>query len=171
MDYVPRILSGQSLDELRRELNDELLELARAVNELAAGEWTPTITFETPGNLSVAYSTRQGFYTVKDEVVTLYYTLITSTFTHTTASGNLELTGLPFKVRTDRLMANSLRFNGVTKTGATQAYALTLGTADDRLRFSMSGSGFAQGYITAADMPTGGSVILQGTINYFRKRK
>lgn len=71
---------------------------ADAVTLLAnaeVGTWTPTITFATPGNLSVSYSTQYGFYLDFGDVVWINCSL-NFTPTHTTASGSFFIQGLPF---------------------------------------------------------------------------
>ncbi len=66
------------------------------LDDYEEGTWTPTITFATSGNLVVVYSTRVGQYTKIGNRVIADFNVITSTFTHTTASGNLRVAGLPF---------------------------------------------------------------------------
>lgn len=56
--------------------------------------WTPTITFVTPGNLSVVYGTQTGTYTRVGNLVFITFDL-TFTPTYTTASGNIRIGGFP----------------------------------------------------------------------------
>lgn len=123
------------------------------------GTFTPAITFDTPGNLAVTYSTQIGRYTKIGRVVFYDITIITSAFTHTTASGNLRITGLPFTVGASYSPLGQMEWQGITKAGYTdmaarlvagQTYALVLG----------SGSGVAKSAVTTANMPTGGSVSI-----------
>lgn len=58
------------------------------------GTWTPTFTFATPGNLSMAYTSQLGFYSVIGNMVTITFTLV-CTPTFTTASGACSVGGLP----------------------------------------------------------------------------
>lgn len=58
------------------------------------GEWTPELTFTTPGNLSNSYTTQQGRWRMEGSLMWVSC-LMTVTPTHSTASGNLWLTGLP----------------------------------------------------------------------------
>jgi hypothetical protein len=60
------------------------------------GTWTPTFTFGTAGDLTIVYSSQVGRYTKIGRTVHVEMTLATSTFTHTTASGNATINGLPF---------------------------------------------------------------------------
>ena len=131
------------------------------------GTWTPVITFETMGNLSVAYSVQVGYYTKIGRLVTANFSITTSTFTHTTASGALEITGLPY---------TSLAATGIAHVGALQWRGITIANYTDMatritsntalIRIAASGSGQVQTDISAADMPTGGTVILRSTITY-----
>lgn len=57
--------------------------------------WTPTLTCTTPGNLSVSYTTRVGKLTRVGRFVVASINVVTSSFTWTTASGSIGITGLP----------------------------------------------------------------------------
>ncbi len=57
--------------------------------------WTPTMTFATPGDLTVAYANQLGNYQRIGNIVVLHF-VITFTPTYTTASGNMIINGLPF---------------------------------------------------------------------------
>lgn len=123
------------------------------------GTFTPAITFDTAGDLSVTYSTQVGRYSKVGRLVFFDITLVTSAFTHTTASGNLRITGLPFTVGATYSPLGKMEWQGITKASYTdmaarlvagQTYALVIG----------SGSGVANSAVTATNMPTGGSVRL-----------
>ena len=73
---------------------------ANTLDDYDEGTWTPTLEFVTPGNASVTYSNRFAKYTKIGDVVHVQAWITTTTFTHTTASGFLNLTGLPFPVGT-----------------------------------------------------------------------
>lgn len=66
------------------------------MDDYAENTWTPALTFTTPGNLNVVYGSRSGIFTKLGNIVIAEWALITTTWTHTTASGTLTLTGLPF---------------------------------------------------------------------------
>lgn len=65
------------------------------LDDYEEGSWTPAITYTTPGDLSVAYTTQIGRY-VKIGRLVFLKGVITFTPTFTTASGELRITGLPF---------------------------------------------------------------------------
>ena len=62
------------------------------------GTWTPSFTFGTAGNLTIVYSSQVGRYTKIGRTVHVEMTMSTTTFTHTTASGNATINGLPFTI-------------------------------------------------------------------------
>lgn len=137
---------------------------ANTLDDYEEGTWTPVLTFATPGNLSVAYTTQAGHYTKIGRFVQAFFNLVLSTFTHTTASGNLQITGLPFAPGIDYFGMNS-DWTGITKAGYTQmSFECANGTTF--LLLVGFGSGVARSAVTAADMPTGGTVRLRGNVIY-----
>lgn len=87
---------------------------ANTLDDYEEGTWTPVLTFDTPGNLSVTYALQTGTYTKKGREVTVHCSIGTSVFTHTTASGSLRVTGLPFTKSASHEFAGSLwRIEGV----------------------------------------------------------
>lgn len=128
--------------------------------------WTPTITFATPGNLSVSYSSRLGNFTRIARRVKADFFVTTSAFTHTTASGALQLTGLPLTCRSGfTAFTGPCSAWGWTKANYTQVNCQISASAV-LIVFPVTGSGQALTSLTAADMPTGGTVALRGFIEY-----
>ncbi|HKY45374.1 MAG TPA: hypothetical protein VJM50_19940 [Pyrinomonadaceae bacterium] len=134
------------------------------LDDYEEGAWTPAVTFATPGNLSVAYTTQAGRYTKIGRMVHASFQIVTSSFTHTTASGNLQLTGFPFTNGT-LVVEGALIWGGITKASYTQISAQISASATSAI-FVGSGSGVAPSNVVVADVPTGGSVVLTGTIVY-----
>jgi len=60
-----------------------------------AGTWTPVITFDAPGDLTVAYGVQYGSYTEHEDAV-ICHCRLTFTPIYTTAAGNLRISGFPF---------------------------------------------------------------------------
>src|SRR3990167_1843832 len=83
--------------------------------------FTVTLTCGTPGDLSVSYTTQTGYIEISGNKITAWFNVITSEFTHTTASGNLLLTGLPFRASTlmSPFFGGSVSFSGMTKANYT----------------------------------------------------
>lgn len=131
------------------------------------GSWTPTLTFDTPGDLAVAYSARSGTYERIGRRIFADFVVATSSFTHTTASGNLKISGLPL---TPNAAANhrggSLLWSGITKAGYSDLVPTALG-GTDAIVFNAMGSGQAASSVQASDVPSGGAIILRGMATFF----
>lgn len=138
------------------------------------GTWTPVLTFVTPGNLSVTYSTRVGTYHKIGKLVTAFCSVTLSAFTHTTASGNLRITGLPFASENvaGRIAVGAVRWAGITKANYTDIVA-QIEPNDSVVEFVASGSAQGGSFVGAADMPTGGTptLILRSPIRRRRRRR
>lgn len=131
------------------------------------GTWTPTLGFATPGDESIAFDVQFGSWTKSGDLVYALFHVDTSTFTHTTASGSVEIGGLPFAAAnvTNQQPRSILQWEGITKAGYTQINAL-LNPNTSLLNLQAAGSGQARSSVSAADMPTAGNVVLVGEIIY-----
>jgi hypothetical protein len=129
------------------------------------GSWTPVFTFNTPGDLDVVYSTQVGRYIRVGDEVTAWFNIITSTFTHTTASGNAQITGLPFTPIniTGFAPRSTLQWSRITKANYTDISA-SISPNSTMMTLVACGSGQATANVTAADMPTAGTLVLVGQI-------
>ncbi len=132
------------------------------------GTWTPVLSFVTPGDLSVAYTNQLGWFEKIKNVIHYAFVITTSTFTHTTASGNLTVAGLPASSSNNAINRNhgKLSWGGITKAAYTDITCL-VGQDVSLCVFQASGSGQVVSNVATGDMPTGGSVVLQGTGFYF----
>lgn len=132
-----------------------------------SGSWTPTLTFVTPGDLAVTYTTRLADYIDFGRTKVLTFDIVTSSFTHTTASGALIISGVPVVSVTlaGHVATGSMLFGGITKAGYT-AIAPAITSANNLINIQASGSGVAVASVVAADVPSGGTVNLSGTIIY-----
>ena len=131
------------------------------------GTWTPVLTFTTPGDLNVAYTTQIGRYIRTGRLVTVEFVILTSAFTHTTAAGNLVVTGLPFAASTvaSMLWYGAVSWQGITKANYTEVKP-GINSAGADIQFTGSGSGQNRSTIAFGDVPTGGTVALYGTVVY-----
>lgn len=68
------------------------------LSDYEEGTWTPTISYTTPGTLSVTYADQAGSYVKIGSQVTVWFGVTLSAFTKGTASGWLLIDGLPFTV-------------------------------------------------------------------------
>ena len=138
---------------------------ANTLDDYEEGTWTPVLTFATLGNLSVTYSGQTGTYLKIGKTVIIWFNLTTSAFTHTTASGNCEVTGVPFTSGLGFAGRGALSWQGITKASYTDMCPSVV-TATTLMRLAGMGSGQAVVNITAADMPTGGTVAFTGNAIY-----
>lgn len=131
--------------------------------------WTPTFTFDTPGNLSLSsYSVRTGWLK-NDGPESEAYLAIAVTPTHTTAAGNLVITGLPLSASADAnyFYLGPMQFMGITKAGYTQ-FVPRVNVSSNSIVFIGSGSGVANATVTAADIPSGGSFSVVARVLFRR---
>lgn len=129
--------------------------------------FTPVLTFVTPGDLNVVYSTQAGNWSREGDMVYVTGQIITSTFTKTTASGAMLINGLPFTTSgiANVFAEGSLAFQNITKAGFTQFTPYTSPNST-QLAIECSGSGQVATLVQAADMPSGGQVILRFSLTY-----
>lgn len=66
------------------------------LDDYEEGTWTPTVSFNVPGTLSVTYGVQIGRYTKIGNFVQLSWALTTAVFSPGTASGNFLIQGIPF---------------------------------------------------------------------------
>ena len=131
------------------------------------GVSTLAATFTTPGDLTIAYSINEARWTKLGRMVFADINLITSTFTFTTSANQLVVTGLPFIATntTGYDTANPIEYSGITKAGY-HTVSARLSANSATLSFEASGSGVAQSSVTAANTPTGGTLLLRGRVTY-----
>lgn len=141
-----------------------MIGLVRARRSIA---FTPTATFATPGDLAITYAQRQADWSRNGRLITVNFTVKSSAFTFTTASGILRLTGIPFTATadTDYFCSGSVTWNGITKAGYTQVNPAVF-SGESFIRFVASASGSVVSDVVAADTPTGGTLLLRGTVTY-----
>lgn len=163
---------NNALYQVINEIISFNLALSEAITQFTpeSGVWAPTLTFATPGNLAVVYSIRMGYWTRTNDIITATYLLATSTFTHTTAAGTLRVAGLPFISTTNNrnIFFGATQITGYTKAG----YTSVVNRIDPNtsfMTFVASGSAVTSAQLAPADMPTGGVVVLGGTITYQAK--
>lgn len=162
-DYVTIIRPGSVQFPATQQASSD----THALDDYEENTWTPVLTFATAGDLSVTYSSQYGHYTKIGRVVHIVFRIITSAFTHTTASGNLYITGCPFTSTntTNNIAAGTCLWSGITKATYSQVtpYLQANGAV---LQFSISGSGVAVADVAAGDVPSGGTVNLTGSLTY-----
>ena len=135
----------------------------------ATGTFTPAFTFGTPGNLSVVYHKAAGTYTRMGNRVVFDIDL-DFTPTHTTASGFVSITGLPF-TRAASAPASSLcqvfpiSYAVTFPAGTTQAAGAIVASSSAVLPFS-AGSATVSAQWGVTQFPTGARRRLYIAGNY-----
>lgn len=150
---------------VRYNLANTRWELLNPNTTGTTGNGTLAITFATPGNLAVTYSSNTYNYYRIGNMVHFDINIVTSSFTFTTASGNLMITGFPFTISNTNAPYGALVWGGITKTGYTNM-VLGGGSNTTTVNVFASGSGQAAANVTAADTPTAGTVLLRGSLTF-----
>lgn len=114
---------------------------------LEQGEFLPTFTFDTPGDLSLsAYASQEGYYWLVGPL--LYFTMrLEVTPTYTTASGDARFGGLPYPCVSSDLFLINAQISNVNVTYPTSRTDIVayIDNAQNYLTF------FGQGSATSAD--------------------
>ena len=139
-------------------------------NYVAATAFQPTFTCASPGDLSVAYTTQSGYYTLIGNVCTYSYDIV-FTPTFTTASSSLFFGGLPFTVNGTTNPASPAASithmpTLVWPTGCTMLYGVSAATGN---HIAIYGQGSAVSYanLTMASLVSGTSYTFSFSGSYF----
>jgi len=119
------------------------------------GKFTPTFTFATPGNLSTSYAVQDGTY-VKIGCLVFVSILVSVTPTHTTASGNARIGGLPFPVEpvNNYVLPTDIVSTVTWPTGTTQVVGIAI-AGQSYIEFRSEGSGVSRTAWAGTQFPTG----------------
>ena len=169
---LPLILAGCGGSDMEYEIQPSP-HLRTAKNVFPGGlesSWTPAFTFDTPGDLFVSYGAQEGYYFRIGGLIICFMGLTIAGFTHSTASGSLRITGLPFKPRIDinsafAFSGGNLNWRGITKTNWTDLYP-RLVAQQNYFNLILSGSGQDFASVTTVEAPTGAQLSLIGVIFY-----
>lgn len=135
---------------------------------IASGDWTPALSCVTPGDLSVSYTTQVGRFVRVGQLVFLRWNITTSAFTYTTASGSAIIAGIPVSPSSANSSVGAyggIRVSGYTKANYTMVVPQIIDGAGN-ITLIASGSAQTVSTMSIADFPTGGSVILRGSLLY-----
>lgn len=141
---------------------------ANTLDDYEEGTWTPALSCNTVGNLSVSYTTQLGVYTKIGRQVHASFYILTSAMTHTTASGRLTIS-LPMAAASAAYyIKGTLMVSGdnlTTVSGMTCEIG-TDGTSLISLCYLTDADNIA--YMAVADHTSGGSAMtIYGTISYW----
>lgn len=139
------------------------------LDDYEEGTWTPTLSCNTVGNLSIAYTTRLGAYTKIGRLVHASFYIVTSTMTHTTASGRLTIS-LPMNAASaSYFIQGTLMLEGDNLASTTCGLNSEIGT-DGVSLISLCYMNDADtiNYVAVTDHTSGGSAMtIYGTISYW----
>ena len=133
------------------------------------GTWTPVVTADTPGDLSVAYTNQIGEYVRNGKLVSVFIRIDLSTFTHTTAAGGLLITGLPYTVQADLgvACANAPGLGGpIPYPVGYTTLTLDANGGTTTVKFRANGDDAALTNISITDIPSAQTWGLHMAINY-----
>jgi len=138
---------------------------ANTLDDYEEGTWTPVLTFTTPGDLSVGYTTQRGIYRKIGGAVIVNFEVRTSSFTHTTASGVCRVTGLPFTSLATYSYDGACAWGGITKASYTHVVA-EVAPSTTVVQFRICGSAQVLDQVASSSVPTGGTVRLNCNTTY-----
>ena len=132
--------------------------------------WTPTLSFETNGDLAVTYAENKGHSFLIGDIAICWFRIATLTFTHSTAANGIKINGFPYVFQQSALQnigftAGSMVWRGITKAGFTEMIP-TNQHLDTWAFIYGCGSGQNPTVIAAGDMPSGGNVEFKGFTIY-----
>ena len=128
--------------------------------------WVPVLSCVTPGNLTIVYATQVGTIHRIGQVILVQFDILTSTFTYTTASGAIIISGLPIISNNLGAFPGALSFSGITKVNYTQ-YSAVIGGSANTINIDACGSAQPMVSLAITDLPTAGTVRLKGSVMYF----
>jgi hypothetical protein len=131
----------------------------------AISTWVPVVTCVTPGNLTIVYSVQAGHVVRIGAFILLTFRIGTTTFTHTTASGDVIITGVPFAhTAVDAAVSTGAMQLNVTKATYTQFPIIMISASG--LKIGAIGSGVANSTVAITNCPTGTQLDWYGSVCY-----
>jgi hypothetical protein len=159
-DYLVRVPFGQ----IQFPATQNPSSNANTLDDYDEANWTPTITFTTPGDVSVSYATQNGRVTKIGRMVLAEFNL-TFTPTFTTASGSLLINNVT-DASASFIHMGSMHWTGITKAGYTQINPRLGAINNTTIDFVASGSALGAAAVATTDLISGVQMILRGEITY-----
>lgn len=124
-----------------------------------SGSFTPTASFTTPGDFSITYVNQSGDYTINGDMCFFILKVSSSAFTHTTASGDFVIGGLPYTSKTSDMGAVMQKHHTALTypTGCTYLVPYMQNSATT-MKVAGLGSATARTELTVSDLPTGTNI-------------
>jgi hypothetical protein len=129
------------------------------------GSWTPTLTFATPGNLSVSYSIQKGVYILEGNQLTIICQ-VTFTPTFTTASGMGIIQGTPFAPTSGSNPGGVMAISGITFPVSYTYCGVGLSAGSTNIQMNMFGSSQPVTTLTTTQLTTATPITLLFSMTY-----
>lgn len=129
--------------------------VARTALGIEVGTFTPTVTFATPGDLSVTYAEQTGWYTRLPSARVLFGIRLAFTATKTTASGAMRVAGLPSIGNGSWVVGQIENDAVITYPAGRTAVMGQVITSQTYLQFLAVGSAVNQSYIQSSNVASG----------------
>jgi hypothetical protein len=135
-----------------------------AMSTYDEGTFTPALDFATTGNLSVSYTTQTGKYIRIGKLVYITIVII-CTPTHTTASGQLRITGLPVAPNDSNSLPWTYKTSATSFNASDTSGHALLSNGLTYMRIQSAGSSTTVSDLTTANVTSGAlsSFIITGT--------
>jgi hypothetical protein len=131
------------------------------------GTWTPVSTAATPGNWAVTYTTQLGFWHRIGDRIFFDCILVASAVTHTTASGQILVTGLPLasKNTASRNVIVACEWDGLTFTSGFALVGRILPNTT-QIQFILSNNANGGRALLTGDHTTGNGIVFMMSGSY-----
>lgn len=138
---------------------------ANTLDDYEEGTFTPSFTFVTAGDLSVAYGQQDGKYTKIGNMVFADIGMgFTPTFT--TSSGQARVSGFPFTAASGGTAAvGALRFDGITAAGYTD-FPMQIVAGSSQANISMCATATVRAVVSATNYTSAASATLFSSLSY-----
>ena len=136
---------------------------ANALDDYEEGTWTPNFTYTTT-TPSFSYVTRSGRYTKIGRLVQIGFQLNVTNINTAGASGEIEITGLPFPCKSQSLATGAVMVYAADVYANT--YDVTINVQDNSSNFRFIQSRDNEGWINLSTANDAGQLVFQSSFVY-----
>jgi len=136
---------------------------ANKLDDYEEGTWTPTFTYTTT-TPSFSYVTRSGRYTKIGRLVQIGFQLNVTSIDTGSASGEIEITGLPFPCKSQSLATGAVMVYAADVYANT--YDVTINVQDNSSNFRFIQSRDNEGWINMSTANDAGQLVFQSSFVY-----
>ena len=136
---------------------------ANALDDYEEGTWTPNFTYTTT-TPSFSYVTRSGRYTKIGRLVQIGFQLNVTSINTAGASGEIEITGLPFPCKSQSLATGAVMVYAADVYANT--YDVTINVQDNSSNFRFIQSRDNEGWINISTANDAGQLVFQSSFVY-----